>query len=173
MDKYRSFESIAHEMLSNKKFLRLSHESHHGITRLDHSLNVAKKVYKYAIKLNLDYVSATRGAIMHDFFTNAEFISNHGLIQGVVHPDIALANARGEFEVNDKEANMIESHMFPLSVVVPKSKEAWLLTAVDKIQAVYEYCSYKFNYHKATDKLGYALGCFFLFAFFMITKGGE
>ena len=57
MGKYKSFDSIAKEMLSNKKFLRLSHESHHGITRLDHSLNVAKKVYKYAIKFNLDYVS--------------------------------------------------------------------------------------------------------------------
>ena len=173
MGKYKSFDSIAKEMLSNKKFLRLSHESHHGITRLDHSLNVAKKVYKYAIKFNLDYVSATRAAIVHDFFTNAEFISNHGLIQGVVHPDIALANARGEFEINDMEANMIESHMFPLSVVVPKSKEAWLLTAVDKMQAVYEYASFKFNYHKLTDKFGYALGCFFLFAFYMITTGRE
>ena len=171
--RYRSFESIAKEMLSNQKFLRLSHESHHGITRLDHSLNVARKVYKYAIKYNLDYVSATRAAIVHDFFTNAEFISNHGLIQGVVHPDIALANAKGEFEISDKEANMIESHMFPLSVVTPKSKEAWLLTGVDKMQAIYEYLSYKFNYRKATDRVGYALGCFVLFMFFMITKGGE
>jgi uncharacterized protein len=170
---YKSFESIAHEMLTNQKFLRLAHESHHGITRLDHSLNVARKVYKYAIKLNLDYVSATRAAIVHDFFTNAEFLSNHGLIQGVVHPDIALANARGEFEINDKEANMIESHMFPLSVVMPKSKEAWLLTGVDKLQAIYEYASYKFNYRKATDRLSYALGCMILFVFFMITKGGE
>ncbi len=171
--KYRSFESIAKEMLSNQKFLRLSHESHHGITRLDHSLNVARKVYKYSIKFNLDYVSATRAAIVHDFFTNAEFLSNRGLIQGVVHPDIALANARGEFEINDKEANMIESHMFPLSVVLPRSKEAWLLTGIDKITAIYEYVSYKFNYRKATDRLGYAIGCFLLFAFFMITKGGE
>ena len=173
MAKYKSFDSIASEMLSNPKFMRLAYESHHGITRLDHSLNVAKKVYKYAIKYHLDYISATRGAIMHDFFTNAEFLSNHGLIQGVVHPDIALANAMGEFEVNEKEANMIESHMFPLSIVLPRSKEAWLLTAVDKMQAVYEYASYKFNYKKATSKLGYVLGCFFLFAFFMITSGRE
>ena len=170
---YKSFESIAEEMLSNQKFLRLSHESHHGITRLDHSLNVAKKVYKYAIKFNLDYISATRGALVHDFFTNAEFLSNHGLIQGVVHPDIALANAKGEFEINDKEANMIESHMFPLSVVTPKSKEAWLLTGVDKLQAIYEYASYRFNYKKATSKLEYALGCMFLFIFYMITTGRE
>ena len=101
--KYRSFESIAEEMLSNQKFLKLSHESHHGITRLDHSLNVARKVYKYAIKFNLDYISATRAAIVHDFFTNDEFLANRGLIQGVVHPDIALANAKGEFELNEKE----------------------------------------------------------------------
>lgn len=171
--RYRSFENIANEMLTNQKFLKLSHESHHGITRLDHSLNVARKVYKYAIKFNLDYVSATRGAIVHDFFTNAEFYSNRGLIQGVVHPDIALANAMGEFDINEKEANMIESHMFPLCWVVPKSKEAWLLTGVDKLQAIYEYASYKFNYRKATDRLSYALGCMVLFAFFMITKGGE
>ena len=171
--RYKSFESIAKEMLTNQKFLRLSHESHHGITRLDHSLNVARKVYKYAIKLNLDYISATRGAIVHDFFTNAEFLSNHGLIQGVVHPDIALANAKGEFEINDIEANMIESHMFPLSMVLPRSKEAWLLTGVDKMQAIYEYMSFKFNYKRATSKIGYAIGCVFLFAFFMLTTGRD
>ena len=171
--RYKSFGSIAKEMLTNQKFLRLSHESHHGITRLDHSLNVARKVYKYAIKFNLDYISATRGAIVHDFFTNAEFISNFGLIQGVVHPDIALANAKGEFEINDIEANMIESHMFPLSMVLPRSKEAWLLTCVDKMQAIYEYMSFKFNYKKATSKIGYAIGCVFLFMFFMITTGRD
>ena len=173
MTRYKSFDSIAKEMLSNSKFMRLAYESHHGMTRLDHSLNVARKVYHYAIKFKLDYISATRAAIMHDFFTNADFISNHGLIQGVVHPDIALANARGEFEVNDKEANMIESHMFPLSITLPRSKEAWLLTIVDKIQAIIEYATYKFNYRKATNKLSYALGSFFLFAIYMITKGGE
>ena len=168
MTRYKSFDSIVKEMLSNSKFMRLAYESHHGMTRLDHSLNVARKVYHYAIKFKLDYISATRAAIMH-----ADFISNHGLIQGVVHPDIALANARGEFEVNDKEANMIESHMFPLSITLPRSKEAWLLTIVDKIQAIIEYATYKFNYRKATNKLSYALGSFFLFAIYMITKGGE
>ena len=35
--------------------------------------------------------------------------------------------------------------MFPLSVVLPKSREAWVLTIVDKLVAIYEYGLYKFN----------------------------
>ena len=152
----RSFDDIASEMLSNKKFLKLNEESHHGITRMQHSMRVARNVYKCAVKLNLDYVSATRAAIVHDFFTNEEFGNNLGLIQGVIHPDMALENARGEFEINEKEANMIESHMFPLSTVLPKSKEAWLLTGVDKAVAIYEYASNKFSLKRISQTIKYA-----------------
>ena len=154
--KYKTFDEIASEMLSNEKFLKLNQESHHGITRMQHSMRVARNVYKYAIKFNLDYISATRAAIVHDFFTNEEFGNNLGLIQGVIHPDIALENAKGEFPINEKEANMIESHMFPLSTVVPKSKEAWLLTAVDKIIAIYEYAGNKFSPSRIRKTVSYA-----------------
>lgn len=164
-----SFEYIAKDILENKKFQKISLESHHGITRMEHSLRVARMVYKLAKKLNLDYVSATRAAILHDFFTNKEFGSHHGLIQGVVHPDIALANAKGEFEVNDIEANAIEAHMFPLSKVMPKYKESWLLTAVDKTVAIYEQALYKFNYKKVTSKIGYGISLMGILAFNILT----
>jgi len=166
----KSFDEIAEPFLKNRKYQKLSKESHHGITRLEHSLRVARNVYRVSIKFkNVDYISATRAAIVHDFFTNAEFGSNRGLIQGVVHPDIALANARGEFEINDIEANAIEAHMFPLSMVLPKSKEAWILTVVDKCVASYEYLVNKFNYHKLTNKIGYSLSFVFIFCFYLLT----
>lgn len=164
-----SFDYIAKDILENKKFQKISLETHHGITRMEHSLRVARNVYKLAKKLKIDYVSATRAAILHDFFINKEFGSHHGLIQGVVHPDIALANAKGEFAINEIEANAIEAHMFPLSKVLPKYKESWLLTAVDKIVAIYEQVLYKFSYRKVTSKIGYAISLMGILAFNILT----
>lgn len=164
-----SFDSISKEILENRKFQKIAYESHHGITRMDHSLRVAKYVYKISKKLKLDYESATRAAILHDFFTNEEFGDNHGLIQGVVHPEIALQNAKGEFKLNAIEENAIESHMFPLNTKMPKYKESWILTGVDKVVAIYEYFSYKFNYTKVTDKVNGKINLFGIFAFYLIT----
>lgn len=166
-----SFDDIAKNIINNKKFLKIKSESHHGITRYDHSMRVAKYVYKISKKLNLDYVSATRAAILHDFFTNEEFGSNHGLIQGVVHPDIALTNAKGEFSINKKEANAIEAHMFPLCMTLPRYKESWVLSLTDKVVAIYEYSSYKFSYTKLTGRVTSALSLFFIFSFNILTMG--
>lgn len=167
MKEMLTFDEISKDILANRKFQKISHESHHGITRMEHTLRVARNVYKVATKINCDYVSATRGALLHDFFTNEEFGINLGLVQGVVHPHIALENARGEFGVNEIEADMIVSHMFPLNTNIPKYKESWLLTAVDKVVAIYEYGCYKFNYHKALNKVNLAV----LVAFYFITLG--
>lgn len=164
-----SFDSIAKDLLENKKFNKISFESHHGITRMEHSMRVARNVYKVAKKLNLDYVSATRAAILHDFFINEDFCTNHGLIQGVVHPEIALANARGEFTLNKIEENAIVSHMFPLSMEIPKYKESWVLTLVDKTIAIYEFASYKFHYTKLTSKISWAISLTGIFLFNILT----
>ena len=34
--------------------------------------------------------------------------------------------------LNEKTENVILRHMFPLNIVPPKNKEAWLITFVDK-----------------------------------------
>ncbi len=166
-----SFEYISKDILKNRKFQRIAYESHHGITRMEHSMRVAKYVYKISKKLKMDYVSATRAAILHDFFTNAEFGANHGLIQGVVHPDIALQNAKGEFKLNKIEENAIETHMFPLNAKMPKYKESWVLTLVDKTVAIYEYLSYKFSYTKLTSKVNGKLNLAVILSFYLLTMG--
>ena len=56
----------------------------------------------------------------------------------IEHPKIAKQNAITYFGVNEKEQNIIESHMFPISNVAPKSKEAWLVTLSDKLVATFE-----------------------------------
>ena len=166
-----SFDYISEYLLKNRKFQKIARESHHGITRMEHSMRVAKYVYKITKKLNLDYVSATRAAILHDFFTNEEFGNNHGLIQGVVHPHIALQNAKGEFALNAIEENAIETHMFPLNMKLPKYKESWVLTGTDKVVAIYEYLSYKFSYTNLTSKLYSKLNLAVILAFYILTMG--
>lgn len=166
-----SFDYISKDILSNRKFQKISQETHHGITRMQHSMRVARNTYKIAKKLGLDYESATRAAILHDFFTIEDFGSTSGLAKGVVHPDIALANAKGEFTINAIEANAIESHMFPLNMTLPRYKESWLLTLVDKSVAIYEYFTYKFSYTKVTKKIGASVSLYGLFVFNIITMG--
>lgn len=167
--RYKKFDTIAKEFLGNEKFMRIQNERHHGITRYEHSMRVARNVYKLSKKLNLDYISATRAAIVHDFFVNEEFGINRGLIQGVVHPDIALANAKGEFKINEIEANAIEAHMFPLSSCLPNSKEAWCLTAVDKAVAIYEYATNKFSVKRISNPVSYAVCLVFIYIMNIIT----
>ena len=162
-----SFEYISKDILKNRKFQKIAYETHHGITRMEHTMRVAKYVYKVSKKLNIDYVSATRAAMLHDFFTNDEFGDIRGLSKGVVHPHIALQNAKGEFSINKIEENAIEAHMFPLNMKLPRYKESWVLTLTDKVVAIYEDFCYKFNYTKLIHKLNLGV----ILAFYIITMG--
>ena len=60
-------------------------------------------------------MSAARGGLLHDFFTNSYKDSKKGNLMKN-HPKIASNNATKHFNINDKEKNIIESHMFPLNI---------------------------------------------------------
>ena len=60
-----------------------------------------------------------------------------------VHPKIALINAKKYFDLDPKQENMIEAHMFPVSNVLPKYKESWIVTCADKVVASHEMYRYK------------------------------
>ena len=51
----KEFLEIIQPILEIDEFNDTKKRIHHGITRLDHSLNVAKKVYKYAIKYKKEF----------------------------------------------------------------------------------------------------------------------
>ena len=166
----RSYEDLTKDIMANRKFQKIALESHHGITRMDHSQRVARNTYKVCVKLGLDYESATRAALVHDFFTNEEFICFKYLGCAVIHPEIALANANQEFELNEIEKNIIESHMFPLNTTLPRYKEAWVVTLTDKVVATYEYLTNKFSYRRVTKKLGYTFSLLGIMAYYLLTK---
>ena len=98
--------------------------------------------------MKLDYVSATRGALLHDYFNDSEYDDVKGIKRGSIHPAIALNNAKKDFILSKKEENIIASHMYPLGDVKPNCRESWIVTNVDKSVAVYE-C----GLHKWREKL--------------------
>ena len=135
------FDYIVKDIVNNTKFKKMKNEVHHGMNRMDHSLNVAKLTYKFAKRINMkNYVLLTRAALMHDLFLNEELV---GKINLVSHPLVAAQNARKEFNISDLEFSIIKSHMFPLTTSIPKNKESWVLTTTDKIVALFECIKYK------------------------------
>lgn len=139
----RDFASIAEEIINTDKYQSLKEENHHGLSRYDHSLRVAKNTYRLSKKLKLDYISATRGALLHDYFTNEEYRNTKGMKKYSMHPVIALNNAIREFDLNPIEENVIVSHMYPMGKNKPNCKESWLVSSVDKGVAIYECARYK------------------------------
>ena len=141
-----SFNEILNEVSNKDKFNELKFESHHGITRYIHVMRVSKYTYRLSRILHFDYKSATRAALLHDYFTETDFKCTKGIKKGIYHPTIALTNACQDFKLNKKEKNAIEAHMFPLGKKLPKYKESWLISIVDKLVATYEYLNFKFRY---------------------------
>lgn len=113
-----------------------NYPQHCCTTRLNHCNDVA--VYSYriakAFRLNIDERSLRTGAMLHDYYlydTDNREISTFE--HWIHHPEIAVKNADSVFELNEKEKNIIKSHMWPLNPLhMPDSKEGWLVCIADK-----------------------------------------
>lgn len=124
-------------MQKEKEFIQ-----HGSVSVFDHCLNVATMCVKIA-SLNIfkvDYSSLIRGALLHDYFLyDWHNNQNKEGLHGYRHAKIALKNAKRDFNINNIEANMIKSHMFPLNLFsVPKYNESIILCIADKICATKE-----------------------------------
>lgn len=116
------------------------YHQHFKTTRYQHSINVAYYTFMICRKLNLDEISGARAGMLHDLYLY-DWKNKEQPIEGrhsVVHPQVALSTAKQHFEVNDIMADAIVHHMWPMSIHMPKSKEGWVLQAVDKYCAVAE-----------------------------------
>ena len=133
------FMSVAGSILEHKEFSKTKEIVHHGNTRYNHSVRVAYIAYKLSKLIGCDTASTIRGGMLHDFFLERDDKSVLSETKmWVKHPTIAKENAIKYFNVDIKEQNIIEAHMFPISNVTPKYKEAWLVTLSDKIASSFE-----------------------------------
>ena len=140
INKEIEFNTIVNDILKNEDFIELKYENHHGISRLDHSLNVAHLAYDMSKHFGVKkYKEITRAALLHDFFKSEDIYKN----SFVTHPKVALKNAKNIFELDSMQENIIISHMFPMSPAIPKNSGSWIVTLSDKIVAIREVTKYK------------------------------
>lgn len=141
--KDEKFAEICKPLIEHEEFIKMKGIKHHNESVYEHVVDVAYKSYKIALRLDLDVKSTIRGALLHDFYLykfNKRMrikLVFDSFLHALNHPKIALENSKKHFKVNDKESNIILSHMFPIRI--PKYREAWIVSFVDKYLAVYEY----------------------------------
>ena len=139
------------EMRENPEILKLQKFPNHRISNLyDHSSRVALCAYALSHRLHIgvDGAALARGAMLHDYYLyHAQSYKKITYREHLLrHPHTALLNAKEHFVLSKKEENIIESHMWPMTLTkLPKSKEAFLVQLADKVCAFGEGVMKKTN----------------------------
>lgn len=131
------FDEITKDILNHDEFIKTKYEKHHGITRYDHLVRVSYYTYKVTKLLRLNYVEATRGALLHDFFTD-EVKKENSISRLRKHPNYALDNSKKHFDITSLEENIIKTHMFPVTFTPPRYLESWIVVFMDNIAGIGE-----------------------------------
>ncbi|MGN1147224.1 MAG: HD domain-containing protein [Lachnospiraceae bacterium] len=138
---HREIMRDAADIVNSKNFNRTkTHIQHGNMTVNNHCMNVAK--YSLAISDKLEKLGISckkdelvRGALLHDYFLYDWHDPEHvklARLHGFRHPGIALNNAKREYRLTPREQDIIEKHMWPMTVVPPMCREAWIVTVADK-----------------------------------------
>ncbi len=119
---------------------------HMGTSRLNHSISVSYKSFLLARLLGWDCRAAARAGLMHDmFYYNFKETGISAREHCRSHPKIALTNAKKFFTLSNIESDIIQKHMWLATWTLPKYKEAYLVTLVDKYCATVEFFKGIFN----------------------------
>lgn len=113
---------------------------HGDVSTLEHCLMVAFISYVICRLLGLNRYAAARGGLLHDLFLYDWHKPNpYPGLHGFTHPKIALHNARKFFSISDLEADIIRTHMWPLTFwAFPHHWESLVVSCADKLCAVCE-----------------------------------
>lgn len=132
------------DILANKVVMSSDKILHHSKTSCyRHMFNVSYYTFKICKWLRLDYISAARGAMLHDLYLYTwhkecgvvkKILNNHRWI----HPKIALKNATEYFDLNDIEKDIIIKHMWPVTISLPKYAETFIVGISDKFCCILE-----------------------------------
>ena len=140
----KEYYETVQDIFQHEEFLKLKDYFHHNSSIYAHVHDVAYFSYRICKYFKLDFRSAARGALLHDFFLYDW--RNHDVpdlprekFHGLAHPAIAVANAKRHFSINDIEEDIIKKHMWPLTIVPPKYKEAYIVSFADKYLSSREF----------------------------------
>lgn len=159
-EREKHFRLLVSELAEDVRTQQMKNFIQHGrITTYDHCMRVARLSYllNNALKVKSNEKELIRGAFLHDYFLYdwhkdyvlkkapenwfypLKLVHQFFHLHGFTHPQSAMENAKRDFNLTDKEAQIIRSHMWPLTFFhPPKSREAVLVCAADKIASLQE-----------------------------------
>ena len=134
------------DILDSEEFNKSAQFTQHGTMSVKrHCINVAKMsvIISHKLPIHVNERELIRGALLHDYFlydwhnkqVTLKSIMKFYKMHGFTHPKTALNNATRDFQLTSREKDVIEKHMWPLTLKFPMCREAWIVTMADK------YCS--------------------------------
>ncbi len=137
----KEFQQIVEELINNETVQQMKNfRQHYETSCFDHCYTAAYYCFLICKKYHLDYISATRAAMLHDLFLYDWRIRQPDRkgFHAFTHGKKACENACQLFNLNEKEKDIIIKHMWPVTIEPPKSLEGFVLTLVDKYCAMSE-----------------------------------
>lgn len=161
IDENLEFYNIIRDLVNNETVQEMKkYRQHYDTSTYEHCFYVSYISYKICKKLNLDYISVARAAMLHDLFLydwrNSKKILHLSEYHAFAHPKIALKNASKLFNLSEKEKDIIVKHMWPLTITLPRYKESYIVTFVDKYSAIQESFKYYYNFLRRRKFFKYA-----------------
>lgn len=164
LSKIDEYYSCVRDLLDNKTVLGLDEFKHHCCTtRFQHSLNVSYYNFLMCRFFHLNARSAARAGLLHDLFfydrkTHEKIANSHP----AEHANIAFYNASQMFPINELEGDMIINHMWPMTPHLPRHRETFIITLVDKFCAVAEVVTYGLRKTRSKAQLAGSFALMFL-----------
>ena len=142
-----------YELEAELAFFMNSSIGHNGVLKC----KVSK--FKIAKVVGADARVCALAGLLHDFYTDKDLKGNSSVKRLGLHPNMALENSIKYYKLDDIQKDIIKTHMFPCNFDIPKYKESWLVSGVDKLVSTYEMLRYKASLY---------MGIYALFLFEMI-----
>ena len=158
----KEYKEFSEDIINNDNFLVLKNDVHHGTNKYDHCKRVSYLSFLFTKLFKGNSKEATRAGLLHDFFYGSRTSKEEN--DYLKHPKTSSANAKKYFLINDKEAGIIESHMYHHALLKrlspfmkeddkkyfkenkPKDKESVIVCVSDLLVSLYEVCAFKVKY---------------------------
>lgn len=159
----KEYKEISNDILNNENFELLKNDIHHGTSKYAHCKRVSYLSFLLSKIFGGNSKKVVRAGLLHDFFFGTRTAKEENSY--FKHPMTSVKNARKYFEIDEKEANIIKSHMFHYAFIKnltpfinkeekeyyksykPQSKESIIVCVSDLLVSIFEVCAFKIRYN--------------------------